>query len=331
MQCTSPPRGYELKHATEYPQAWSLANEGLEADSDSEDEDEEDEEEDEDEDDVTGSGTEGAATESKAAPVSPVISLFTQYLENACAGRPQNYPTVILLLSSIPPQLLPTQTIDTFLSSFFLATKSRTLASLGSDGLARSSSVDSFSRAFLECLLRLTSRIEGEEESTVFLTTWLRRFVDAFLKPQEGTAALASAASATVLAETAQRLSKQSSGAHSLLTPMWARSLTATAARGAAALSVVHVGSLSTISATATPAAALSLLVHAFAKSDDGNVAFKGRDTARKAVLEATQLLRASERESRRGSAALFDLCVLVRDLIDDEDQRSHQVRSTSL
>lgn len=159
-----------------YPQAWTLANDSLASTIDTApiltksipvvvEEDEKDEE---DEDNTSCPPPFRSSSPSPPSPLaapfipSPILSLFLTHLNTACSSHPINYPTILLLLSTIPPTLLPlTKEANTLLfQEFWKGASSRGLivGMLGggggnSSGAGGKTAVEEFIGSFLECLL----------------------------------------------------------------------------------------------------------------------------------------------------------------------------------
>ncbi|GLB39355.1 putative ring finger [Lyophyllum shimeji] len=140
-----------LKFLKEFPNAWEIerlydyANEeGAAEDAESED-----------------SEAEGE----KQAPLSKrseAYQEFLRFLELGCNGSPlQGYPTVVIVVSTIPSSILasssPTSPLADFFSSFWSALDSRALSSL-----QRSATSLAFLSSLLECMVFLVKRVRND-------------------------------------------------------------------------------------------------------------------------------------------------------------------------
>ncbi|BGO97992.1 E3 ubiquitin-protein ligase listerin [Rhodotorula toruloides] len=120
-----------------YPQAWTLADAAL---ADSAERDDEQEE-----------------TPPADFTPTPTISLFFQHLASGCSSHPTSlYPTILLLLSTIPSSLLPSSrpALSALFTAFWSAHSSRAIAINGR--LA----IDAWISAFLECLVYSLSKVD---------------------------------------------------------------------------------------------------------------------------------------------------------------------------
>ncbi|KAG7097872.1 hypothetical protein E1B28_005184 [Marasmius oreades] len=125
----------------EFPQSWKI-----EVESESDDEDEEENK------------------PSRQLRSSLAYAEFLQFLQSGCGGSPiQGYPTVVIILSTIPSETLasPTHSLDEFFTSFWAAIDGRALSSL-----ERSAACAQFLSAFLECLVFLVKRSWRDKERT---------------------------------------------------------------------------------------------------------------------------------------------------------------------
>ncbi|BGP30376.1 hypothetical protein JCM10296v2_002130 [Rhodotorula toruloides] len=133
-----------------YPQAWTLADAAL-ADSAERDDEQE-------------------ATPSACFMPSHTISLFFQHLSSGCSSHPTSlYPTVLLLLSTIPSSLLPATcpALSALFTSFWSAHSSRALAISGR--LA----IDAWISAFLECLVYSLSKVDVSSVVVELAKEWV--------------------------------------------------------------------------------------------------------------------------------------------------------------
>ncbi|KAG8958385.1 hypothetical protein FRC03_009184 [Tulasnella sp. 419] len=154
-----------LQFLNKYPKAWILdagsSTPPNQTQDDEGDEDEENEDEDEEENQI-------ASKELKS--ISYVE--FLEFLRLGCGGSPvQSYPIIIVVLSTIPRQVLPLtySSLNTLFSAFWAAVDSRALASL----LERTSlqAGAAFLSSFLESVIFLVSKSikegDGDESNEV--------------------------------------------------------------------------------------------------------------------------------------------------------------------
>lgn len=121
---------------TGYPHAWTLADRVLSNDDDEEEE---------------GDADEAEKDVDAAFRASPTIKLLLQHLTLGCSSHPtQLYPTILLLLSTLPAPFsppLPPASFSLLFESFWAAHSSRALSIGGRLAL------DAFASAFLECVI----------------------------------------------------------------------------------------------------------------------------------------------------------------------------------
>ncbi|KPV76129.1 uncharacterized protein RHOBADRAFT_53112, partial [Rhodotorula graminis WP1] len=133
--CWSEPEGWPgiVGFLRRYPHAWTLADRVLSDDDDDE------------------SVKDGEQDVDAAFKASPTIRLFLQHLTLGCSSHPtQLYPTILLLLSTLPSPFsppLPPASFPLLFESFWAAHSSRALSIGGRLAL------DSFASALLECLV----------------------------------------------------------------------------------------------------------------------------------------------------------------------------------
>lgn len=133
-----------------YPQSWSLADASLHESADHKEQE--------------------ASSSSDFSPT-PAISLFLQqHLVTGCSSHPTSlYPTVLLLLSTVPASLLPANraALSSLFTSFWSAHSSRALAINGR--LA----VDAWISAFLECLVYSLSKVDDSTAVVELAKDWV--------------------------------------------------------------------------------------------------------------------------------------------------------------
>lgn len=183
-----------------------MADEGRDSDEHGSSESDDGSEDDSDKDDeVTKSGaaTPARANDSKTWSdhgndatwrPSHTISLLLTHLALGCSGLPSNYPTVILLLSTIPADLLPhsRDALDVLFESFWAAWGARALSSTiaSAGGPAGKTPTEEFVAALLECLVFEAFAIQKSStadeqslatEAATFVRRWFERFSKAYL------------------------------------------------------------------------------------------------------------------------------------------------------
>ncbi|KII91341.1 hypothetical protein PLICRDRAFT_38089 [Plicaturopsis crispa FD-325 SS-3] len=90
---------------------------------------------------------------------------FLTFLELGCSGSPvQGYPTIVIILSTIPSSIIASQhvddqttSLDSFFTSFWAAVDGRALNSIN-----RAETAAAFTASLLECTLFLVRRLQGE-------------------------------------------------------------------------------------------------------------------------------------------------------------------------
>ncbi|KAK1235775.1 hypothetical protein PQX77_000989 [Marasmius sp. AFHP31] len=162
----------------EFPQAWKIeAQAHDDADAETESDDEGDDEEQD-----AGEDTTKPAIKDKPAEQRPSAAYteFLQFLQLGCGGSPiQGYPTIVIVLSTIPSEILnstttpsstSTHTLDDFFTSFWGAIDGRALS-----GLQRSTASAKFLGALLECLVFLVRRFwKASEPESEFVRTLVK-------------------------------------------------------------------------------------------------------------------------------------------------------------
>ncbi|GAA5853357.1 hypothetical protein JCM5353_007763 [Sporobolomyces roseus] len=160
-----------------YPQAWSYADIALDsapsADASIEEEDEDAENDTESVQDPTSTST--------FVP-SPTLSRLLTHLSLACSSHPTPlYPTILLLLSTIPTSILPisgehvSAALNLLFTNFYSAYSSRAVT------IGGPSASEAWLSALLECLIFETSKVEDKEVSRTLCTEWIGKVWRAFL------------------------------------------------------------------------------------------------------------------------------------------------------
>ncbi|PFH48098.1 hypothetical protein AMATHDRAFT_66268, partial [Amanita thiersii Skay4041] len=118
----------------------------------------------------SGSESESADTPLSGGDGSPAAyKEFLLFLESGCAGSPlQGYPTILIILSTIPNSILLAASplpFGDFFTSMWMAVEGRALTSL-----QRSATSAAFLSAFLECIVFLLKRLLNEDPEKAKLT-----------------------------------------------------------------------------------------------------------------------------------------------------------------
>lgn len=179
-----------------YPQAWVLADEPLSTahedrkdGSDDEGSDSEDDSEDEEDDTSPSTPAEpSTATPSSTSSFtpSPTLQLLLTHLTLACSSLPSNYPTILLLLSTLPASHLPPtpEALNLLFESFWAALEGRALNSGNAATNGRSAS-EEWATSLLECLVWEVNKVEDAEAARGLTREWMARMVATFLATGE--------------------------------------------------------------------------------------------------------------------------------------------------
>ncbi|KAI0747035.1 hypothetical protein C8Q80DRAFT_1178930 [Daedaleopsis nitida] len=154
-----------LIYLNAYPNAWTLEMESQKEDNDDDDDDEDSDHED---DEGPNPPPSKPSADSLASPSHAYIE-FLQFLVTGCSGSPvQGYPTVLLILSTIPSSVISSSSekpLEELFISFWAAVDARVLNSL--DRVAASTA---FLSSLLECLTFVVRRtISSSHEEAVSL------------------------------------------------------------------------------------------------------------------------------------------------------------------
>ncbi|GAA5878216.1 hypothetical protein JCM16303_002689 [Sporobolomyces ruberrimus] len=183
-----------------YPQSWTLADIALDTAPSADGSIEESENEDEDDE-----------TKEKATPgfiPSPTLTRLFTHLTLACSSHPSAlYPTILLLLSTIPASILPVAgphalpALSLLFENFYSAYSSRAVTIGGAQ------SSEAWLGALLECLVFVTSKVDDVELSKDLSREWVGRAWKAYLNVGEEskTRGLASRRTAEELEKTLTR------------------------------------------------------------------------------------------------------------------------------
>ncbi|KAI5475113.1 ubiquitin-protein ligase E3 [Pseudohyphozyma bogoriensis] len=229
-----------------YPEAWTLADETFSAEAatatkakkqrPSSDSDSEDDSDAEEEDAATPEPT--PSTSTTFVP-SPTLNLLLTHLTLGCTSQPSSYPTILLLLSTLPPSILPPtyDSLSLLFEFFWAAWGGRALASamLGSgtntptSSSAPKTAIEEFVVAFLECLLFEAAKVskleeEGSKEvAKKLVDEWIARIWKTFLGVEEGEGRKRSKGTATkrVAEAIASSLGKLSAASDDLFAAPW--------------------------------------------------------------------------------------------------------------
>ncbi|GAA5949321.1 hypothetical protein JCM10213_006714 [Rhodosporidiobolus nylandii] len=136
-----------------YPQAWALADSSLSTPAPSPSEEE--------------------APPAPSFTPSPTLSLLLAHLRTGCSMHPSLYPTILLLLSTLPPSILPAshEALDNLFTAFWSAKDSRALAIGGRPAVA------SWAAALLECLVFEAFKLDDLSLRAEIAREWIARKV----------------------------------------------------------------------------------------------------------------------------------------------------------
>ncbi|GAA5859119.1 hypothetical protein JCM1840_003760 [Sporobolomyces johnsonii] len=153
-----------------YPQAWTLADAALAPSASADASEDEASHDDGDEQPPIG------------FTPSPTLSLLLTHLSLACTSHPLAlYPTILLLLSTLPRSSLPVSgplagpALNTLFEHFWAAHSARALAVGGR------AATDAWVAALLECLVFEVSKVEDEAVAQQLASEWTGRVARAFL------------------------------------------------------------------------------------------------------------------------------------------------------
>lgn len=305
-----------------YPQAWTLADSALSAaDKDAGDEDGSDDEDSDDDDDDDESApvasTSAPAPPSSTFAPSPVLSLLFLHLQTACTNQPASYPTVLLLLTTIPTSILPPRTdaLSLLFENFWSALSGRSLSSgtPGPMGGKAASPTEEWATALLECLVWESGAMskEGVEQTEVeaLMREWVGRMWSAFLGIEEGGKPSKSVATPKVAQQIEATLAKLATRDSALFETSW---------QPISASTSDLLGSTTAEEKLAYSLLPLAVGLQAFASSSHEVVGVQGRDLAVQSVkTAATEIVQAQTDGAR--TAALLKFTMSVREAVAEE------------
>ncbi|KAL5521576.1 hypothetical protein ACEPAF_2324 [Sanghuangporus sanghuang] len=152
-----------LKFLTQYPTCWDI---DLASVASKEDEDEEGSEEESDHDDTLENDDGIARVLVPSSTQSEAFREFLTFLSLGCYGSSaQGYPTVVIILSTIPPSMIgrEPETWTDFVTSFWAALDGRAFTSIAVERAAGSAA---FLSALIECVILLVKRSRAFSEGT---------------------------------------------------------------------------------------------------------------------------------------------------------------------
>lgn len=181
-----------------YPEAWTLADQEIpQAPAEEEGGDEDDEDDDAS---LSSNDEEEESPKLPAVPEAstsgftpfPTLSLLFTHLSLACTGHPQSYPTILLLLSTLPSSVLPPthDALSTLFEAFWSAWGGRALAvgMIGSINTSGPTAIEEFVGALLECVLWMVGaaqknqeEVEGANVAEEIVTEWIGRVWSTYL------------------------------------------------------------------------------------------------------------------------------------------------------
>ncbi|GAA5904173.1 ubiquitin-protein ligase RKR1 [Sporobolomyces salmoneus] len=284
-----------------YPQAWTLADIALDS-APSVDEENDDEEEEETE----------TSTSTSAFTPSPTLTRLFSHLALACSSHPTPlYPTILLLLSTIPDTVLPTSgpfastALNLLFENFYSAYSSRAVT-IG--GVAAG---EAWLGALLECLVFETSKVEDVAVSQELVKEWVGRVWRAFLNVGEEakTRGLASRRTAEEIEKTLTRFaSREDKGAFNT------------------AWEIVEKEALRLFSQEDTNEKSLEALVmalKAIRRSTSDEVKEDGRELAKKQVQAAITAIQQGQDERRED---MLKFLASTKDLVKDDPEVQQQL-----
>ena len=291
-----------------YPEAWTLADESLAEHGTHPIPEERSDDESDDQDKPS---TSAVPTSSLFTP-SPVLSLLLTHLTLACSARPANYPTILLLLSTLPPSILPPTlpALSLLLESFWAAWGGRALSvgTLASSG-AGPSPAEEFVASVLECLLWEAAKAEqsGKPEwSQALVDEWVGRVWKTFVgRGEDGSKRHRGIATRGVANQLEATLAKLAAKSDAVVDGPWA---------------VVEDSSLAVFGSedgASASLAALAVGLTVLNGSKSEAIRTRGHTLARRAVLAAATGI--AQDSAGASSADLFTFIRTVREDVTDD------------
>ncbi|POY76742.1 hypothetical protein BMF94_0334 [Rhodotorula taiwanensis] len=273
-----------------YPQAWSLAD-GVLGEAGDDDEDD---------------APESANGADETFKPSPTVSLFLQHLTLGCSSHPTTlYPTVLLILATIPIALLPPteSALSLLFESFWAAYSSRAIAMGG----ARA--VQAWAEALLEAILFETCRIEDPALSAAIARHWIgeRLFALTVGRSEEAKVPNGARTVATSFEQPLGRLAARED--QSAFEAAW----------DAIAQEVGAVSSEAASSVATDRLAPLASALTAFVGSQNETVTTRGQALALQSLRSSADGIQLA---SSRPSEEVLDLIRTVGSLLDTDDSR---------
>lgn len=292
--------------------------------SDGSDDGSDSEDEEDDTEQPTAASTE-PTTAAQPSTTSPILTLLFLHLQTACTSNPSAYPTILLLLSTIPSNILsPTsETLHLLFENFWSALESRALsAGAVVSPSSKASPTEEWAAALLECLVLESGAMlkAGVEEAEVqqLVREWVGRMWLAFLgfdptAPATGVEgkrrprAIATPALATSLANTLAKLGARDDGGAALFEAAWEP----VAASSAALVAAASVGE------GTVELGGLAMGVNALAGSGSEVLREKGSELAVQCVRSAVEGV--SQAEGGERSARLLQFAMDVREVVQED------------
>lgn len=311
--------------SAEYPQAWRPAENSARNGNDDTDEDDSDGSDEESEDDNKSDGrhTEFAAPQPSSSSFVPNTRLrrLFEHISLACSGHPELYPTIILLLATVPADVLPPtyDAISPLFEAFWCAWGGRALSGFSASGVDSHSPTEEFVKALLECLVYETTVLlqASEERRSELVAEWTRRVLSTFLGLEDdGSRRHQSVATPAVAREISATLTKFQVKDEKPFDAAW------NAVRNATSLAVARPAPAD-LSASLS---ALSLLLGALVESSSPALQEAGKTLAMESVKSAANRIE-------QGNSVTKELLEFLRQnrTLLNEDIEAQQVSRKSL
>ncbi|GAA6034281.1 hypothetical protein JCM8097_003822 [Rhodosporidiobolus ruineniae] len=278
-----------------YPQAWSLVDSVLAPPTDSPAEEKE----------------EDVAASSAFTP-SATLTLFLTHLSLGCSSHPTSlYPTILLLLSTLPTSVLPPtpEALSLLFEHFWAAHASRALSVGGR--LA----VDAWAAAFLECLVFELARLDSTEAQEALAKEWLAgRMWSVFLGLGE---------------EKPVGNRKIAGGVEKVLVRVQSKAGEAVFATVWAEMQREALGVFAALPGASTSLTPLALALQAFAASKDEGLQTRAAELAAQSVQAAVG--RVQQAEEAKEKDDLLHFVAEVKDLVKGDEAVSQLLDELAL
>ncbi|GAA5860656.1 hypothetical protein JCM8547_005490 [Rhodosporidiobolus lusitaniae] len=287
-----------------YPQAWELADSVLSpppVENDYEDEE-------------SGSAAPAFDSAASAFKPSPTLTLLLTHLSLGCSSHPAAlYPTILLLLSTLPTSILPpTSSALSLLFEHFWAAYSCRALSMGGR-LAQ----DAWASAMLECVVYELSRAEDEGEKRDLAREWIgERLWRALLGTEEGSKPVASRKTVGEYEKALTRLAVKEDVFEAVWEEVKKEAMGAFAAPHGAAAAALQ---------------SLALALPALVGSKNDEVRRRAVGLVAESVRAAVGLVQQADEEKKDGKDDLLRFISEVKDLVKDDELLCEQLDALSL